>query len=479
MSVVSKLLAALGALMLGVVAATVITSSSLLSLLTQATIYAVFALGLGLLLRQNGMVSFGHALYFGAAGYIVSILVATKLVPAEVAVLIAIVGLAVAALAVGLVIVRVPGVAFSMLTLAVGQMAYLTASRSRGLTGGADGMTIELPSTLFGLSTAVLLKPASLLLLCWSMLVLLVLGLSVLLGTRFGAITEAVRDNEERARFIGIRTLLPRAAVYALSAAITALAGVLAALNTGFISPESLHWSLSGVALMMVVVGGTKKLWGPALGAAVYFFAKDILGDHSQHWMAIFGVALIIVIVFAPEGTVGPAGPRAPAPAAAQAAGEAGACTHRAAACAGREPPMSGYVLQTEDVAIHYGGVKAVDGVELTLERGQIRGLIGPNGAGKTTVINAITGRSRLTRGKVTLGGEGRQRAGRGRAPAARPVAVVPAHQHLRPDAGAQAGRAGLVPDGRRRPWRRCRRRAARTGTGRPGRRDRGRPGLW
>jgi branched-chain amino acid transport system permease protein len=128
---------------------------------------------------------------------------------------------------------------------------------------------------------------------------------TLLLHSRFGGITEAVRDNEERARFIGIRTVVPRAAVYALSAAITASAGVLAALNTGFVSPETLHWSLSGVALMMVVVGGTKVLWGPALGAAVYFLAKDVLGDHAQHWMAIFGIALIVVIVYAPEGLSG------------------------------------------------------------------------------------------------------------------------------------------------------------------------------
>jgi branched-chain amino acid transport system permease protein len=166
-------------------------------------------------------------------------------------------------------------------------------------------MSIEWPSTLFGVSINLLTKPANLMLLSWTVLVLCLLGLALLLNTRFGAITEAVRDNEERARFLGIRTLLPRAAVYALSATVTSIAGVLAALNTGFVSPESIHWSLSGVALMMVVVGGTKVLWGPALGAAVYFLAKDVLGDHAQHWMAIFGVALILVIVFAPEGLSG------------------------------------------------------------------------------------------------------------------------------------------------------------------------------
>jgi branched-chain amino acid transport system permease protein len=140
---------------------------------------------------------------------------------------------------------------------------------------------------------------------CWATLVVVMLVLALLLRSRFGSITEAVRDNEERARFIGIRTLAPRAAVYALSAVVVGLSGVLSALNTGFVSPENLHWSLSGVSLMMVVVGGYKVLWGPALGAVAYFLAKDILGDYANHWMAIFGVALITVIVFSPTGIAG------------------------------------------------------------------------------------------------------------------------------------------------------------------------------
>jgi branched-chain amino acid transport system permease protein len=276
-----------------------------LSLFTQATIYAVFAIGVGLLLRQNGMVSFGHALFFGCTGYAVGIILQMQLMSAELTIIATLAGLLVVAFAMGLVMVRVPGVAFGMLTLAIGQMFYLTASRSRGVTGGADGMNIEWPSTLFGIPMSLLSKPSSMFLLCWTTLVVVLLLLSLLLHTRFGSITEAVRDNEERARFVGIRTLLPRAAVYALSALVTGVAGLLSALNTSFVSPENLHWSLSGVALMMVVVGGYKALWGPALGAVVYFLAKDILGDFASHWMAIFGVALITVIVFSPAGIAG------------------------------------------------------------------------------------------------------------------------------------------------------------------------------
>lgn len=293
------------ALVFGTVAASAIASNLVLSLMTQATILAIFALGVGLLLRQNGMVSFGHALYYGTAGYVVAILLTTRIVSVELAIAAAILGLSAFAFIIGLVVVRVPGVAFSMLTLALGQMAYLTASRSRGLTGGADGMSVEWPSTLFGLSSAAIVQPASIFTLAWTVLVLLLFLLAVVLRGRFGSITEAIRDNEERARFIGINTVVPRAALYAMSAAVTAIAGVLASLNTGFVSPESLHWSLSGMTLMMVVVGGTRVLWGPAFGAAVFFLAKDMLGEHAQHWMAAFGIALIVIVVFAPEGLSG------------------------------------------------------------------------------------------------------------------------------------------------------------------------------
>ncbi|WP_432257310.1 branched-chain amino acid ABC transporter permease [Cupriavidus sp. TMH.W2] len=305
MSTRNMSLGAVAALAAGAAIAALVSSGTILSLLTQAVIYAVFASGVGLLLKQNGMASFGHALYFGFSGYALGLILQLEVIPAEAAIVATLAGVALMAFVMGLVIVRVPGVAFGMLTLAVGQMFFLMASRSRGLTGGADGMSIAWPASLFGVPQAQLLKPATMFLVCWVTLVLVLLLLALLLRGRFGSITEAVRDNEERACFIGINTVVPRAAVYALSATVSGLAGVLSALNTGFVSPENLHWSLSGVALMMAVVGGYKSLWGPALGAIVYFLAKDILGAYANHWMAIFGIALITVIVFSPAGIAG------------------------------------------------------------------------------------------------------------------------------------------------------------------------------
>jgi len=145
-----SLLSAVLALVLGGVLTMVVSSGTVLSLLTQAIIYAVFALGVGVLLKQNGMVSFGHALFFGGASYLVGIVLQLQLMSAELAILAALAVVTLAAFLIGLVIVRVPGVAFGMLTLAIGQMFFLTASRARGLTGGADGMNIDWPSRLFG-----------------------------------------------------------------------------------------------------------------------------------------------------------------------------------------------------------------------------------------------------------------------------------------------------------------------------------------
>ncbi len=281
------------------------TSASLLGMFTQAVIYAIFALGVGLLLKQNGLVSFGHALFFGAAGYGMGVLLELRWMPTELALLAVLAAIAIGAFLIGLVIVRVPGIAFGMLTLAIGQMAYLLASRARGMTGGADGMGIAWPDTLFGVPQSVLLQPATLFMLAWALMVAVTCVLLWLLGTRFGAVTEAIRDNEERARFIGIRTTVPRALVYALSAVVTGLAGLLSSLNTGFVSPESLHWSVSAITLLMVVVGGFRHPIGPIVGAIVYFLFKDLLGEWATHSMAIFGAALIAVIVFSPDGIVG------------------------------------------------------------------------------------------------------------------------------------------------------------------------------
>lgn len=297
--------AALACIFIGVVAPKLVGSELLMSLLTQAVINAVFALSVGTLLRLNGTVSFGHAAFYGLAVYIVGLGINRAGLPPELAILLALLGPTVAGFLIGLGIAGIPGVAFSMVTLAIGQGCYEFAMKARALTGGDDGFDIALPSRIFALPSALFQRPGSMFVICWIVLVLVVAALSLLGRSRFGRLAIAIRENEERARFLGYDTRMARAAALAISALIAALAGVLNSLYSAFASPDVLHWSVSGSALIMTIVGGSQLVWGPAFGAMLYFFFKDLAGDLTQHWQALVGLTLVVVTIFIPDGVAG------------------------------------------------------------------------------------------------------------------------------------------------------------------------------
>ena len=275
------------------------------SLLAQATFSALFALGVGLLIKQNGMISFGHAAFFGLPGYLLGVLLPYQLVPAELLICAALLLSGGLAFLLGLVFVRAQGIAFGMLTLAIGQAVYEAATRMRWLSGGNDGLTLKLPAKIFGLSLKVLQQPSGMLAASWLVMVATLAIVSLLASSRFGSLTEAIRDNEERARFLGYRTLWRRAAVFGLSAVVTGIGGVMFALYSGFISPDTVHWTASGSALIMAILGGSGTSWGPIAGALVYFFLKESLDSFTTHWLSIIGVALIVITVAFPTGLGG------------------------------------------------------------------------------------------------------------------------------------------------------------------------------
>ncbi len=293
------------AIVAGAVGSLLIQSNLLMTLMTQAVISAILATGVGFLIRQNGAVSFGHAAFYGLACYSIALSPKLGLTSPEAAIVLALLLPPALAFLLGLVIVRIPGVAFSMLTLAVGQAFYEFAMKARHATGGEDGLAVNLPSTIFGVATNWFQRPQSMFVICWIVLVVTVFGLSVLVRQPFGRLTAAIRENEERARFIGYETVFPRALVFALSAFVVAVAGVLFTLYNTFVSPDVLHWTLSGSALIMAIIGGPKLIWGPALGAIILFFAKDIAGNVTEHWQGIIGLILIVVTVMLPIGIGG------------------------------------------------------------------------------------------------------------------------------------------------------------------------------
>jgi len=293
------------ALALGVAMPWLVSSKLTLSLTTQAIVDALLATSVGFLVLQNGRVSFGQAAFFGLGGYAFGVLVARQLVAPELALLLALALPTLVAFLLGLVFARIAGVAHAMLTLAVGQAFYEIAFRWRELAKGDDGMSFDLPPRIFGFASSSLQDPAVMVVVAWSALVLALAGLALFVNSRIGQIAAAVRDNEERARFIGHDTAIPPAVVYAIAAFLAALAGVLQATYNGYIAPQMFHWSLSGTALIMAVVGGAQFIVGPAIGAVCFFFLKDFAGRFAEFWPAIVGTVLVAVTLLMPQGMVG------------------------------------------------------------------------------------------------------------------------------------------------------------------------------
>ena len=184
----------------------------------------------------------------------------------------------------GLVIARVSGVAHAMLTLAVGQAFYEVAFRWRELAKGDDGMSFDLPPRIFGFPTRGLQDPALMVVLAWSILVVVSGRRSRLFArSRTGMLAAAIRDNEERARFLGYSTTLPRALVYAIAAFVAALAGVLQATYNGYIAPQMFHWTVSGFALIMAIIGGAKFIIGPGGRRGRHFSTSRISPGRSPN----------------------------------------------------------------------------------------------------------------------------------------------------------------------------------------------------
>lgn len=280
-------------------------SPLVLSLLTQATISAILATAVGFLVRQCGFVSFGHAAFYGGAAYLLALLTAHTSLPAELVILASPLIILFAGFGLAFIMLRTAGVAYSMLSLAAAQACFELMMRWRQIANGEDGIAIRLPSEIFGLPLSIFQRPDSMFLIVWGSLVIVVLALWVLTRSHLGTLTLAIKNNEERARFIGYGTVLPQAIVIALSAFIAAIAGLFFGLYNGFVTPTSLHWSLSGEALIIAIIGGTRAVWGPALGALLFFFLRDIAGNYTTHWQAVVGLTLILVTVTLPAGVSG------------------------------------------------------------------------------------------------------------------------------------------------------------------------------
>ncbi len=288
----------------------------IITLATKAAILALAGVGLNLALGQGGLVSFGHAAYFGIGGYAMGILAShaqdyaplmevpfviegTNLMP--VIWLVAIVASALAALLIGALSLRTSGVYFIMVTLAFGQMFYYFAI-SWPAYGGEDGLSIYVRNQFPGVNT---LDPIQFFGICFVVLMAVLFLVNRLNKSPFGLALNGAHQNEERALTVGINVYRLRLVAFVISGAITGLAGALFADLNRFVSPTMFSWHTSGEIMVFIILGGVARLFGPVAGAAVYILLEHMLGGISEYWQIYLGLILLFVVLFAKGGIVG------------------------------------------------------------------------------------------------------------------------------------------------------------------------------
>ena len=273
-----------------------------LTLLARVMILAMAAVSLWLLVGGAGLVSLGHAAMVGIGAYAVVVLDDARITDAVVVVPVAMGAAGLFALATGAVAIRTSGVHFIMITLAFGQMAFFTAA-SLAAYGGDDGYTLYGRTTVLGqrwLEDRMVFHY-----LCLGLLALALLGGQVLLGSRFGRVLRAARENALRAEAVGFRPYPYRLVAYAVAGAVAGLAGVLLANAAEFVAPSYLAWQRSGDLLFMVILGGLGSLQGAVLGAVGFVLLEEWLGHLTEHWRLIFGPLLVLSVLFLKGGLVG------------------------------------------------------------------------------------------------------------------------------------------------------------------------------
>jgi ABC-type branched-subunit amino acid transport system ATPase component/ABC-type branched-subunit amino acid transport system permease subunit len=375
---------------------------------TDVVIFAIACMALNILVGHTGLVSFGHGAWFGLGAYAAA-LSQRHWFPGSVLwpTMFALAFLVVAAIPIAFLVLRRRGVYFSLLTLAFTALVYAVAFRWTAFTGGENGLGGVTRANWLGID----LENR------WVYYALVALiGLAVVAGLhRFhrspiGTVLVAIRENEQRAQFVGYSTLRYKQIAYLLSAVLTGFAGVLFAFHHRFASADPTAISFSGELLATVIIGGMRSLLGPALGALFYILFREYLSIWTPNWLLFFGLLFVVFVVFSPTGLVGvwrqitePMRPKI-----AEAAAMAGRTIEQGVslpASLRRERAGGSTVLEAHELAKAFGGIRAVVDASVVVADRSLHALIGPNGAGKTTVFNLISGMFRPDRGSVRLDG--------------------------------------------------------------------------
>jgi branched-chain amino acid transport system permease protein len=271
-------------------------------------IFALFAVTLNLLLGYTGLLSFGHAMFFGTGGYGTAIaLERIEGLPLLPAVMIGVLAAVLLALILCPIMVRVSGTAFAMLHLAFGQLMYVLALKLRGITGGEDGVggfPIP-PFSIPGVFSIDMADPTN-----FYYFAMVVLGLSFWIlwfftKTPFGSIMVGVRDNADRVDYMGFKVPQTKTVIYLFAGGFAGVAGSIFALFQNLISADAFHIFVSFAPIMMVMVGGVRSFFGPIMGSAIFGIIEELTSRYTERVELVMGLILILVIMYAPLGFVG------------------------------------------------------------------------------------------------------------------------------------------------------------------------------
>lgn len=282
-----------------VVAAPHVFVGGSIRLAIDVAIYATFALSLNLLIGYTGLLSFGHAAFFGTPAYVALFLLSQGTTSAWVIVPVAVLSTIVLALVIGYLSLQSYGIYFAMLTLAFSQVVYVVVGNNPfGLTGGSDGLT-SLENPNFGLPGLfeIQVSTAEYFYIALLLLVVVYYVMRRIVNSPFGSVLIAIRENEDRVAFAGYNVMLYKMASFTTSAALCSLGGVLFAFYYGAVSPERLFWLWSGEGVAMVILGGAGSVVGPILGAAAFLGIRELVSPYLADWTMVLGVVFVGVML--------------------------------------------------------------------------------------------------------------------------------------------------------------------------------------
>jgi branched-chain amino acid transport system permease protein len=274
---------------------------------TRVLVLALAAMSVNFLLGFTGVLSFGHAAYFGLGAYGAGLALKFLAPSTPLALLCGMLLGGLVGAALGWVIARRRGVYFAMVTIAIGQVFYYIAFQWSSLTGGDDGLRgFSRQPIDFGLFKLDIVSNSQafyyFVLVCFALVVAI---MAFILRSPFGRTLIAIRENERRARFLGVPVERHIWIAFSLSCFFMGFAGALYALVNNFADPRGLHYSQSGDFVMMAVMGGMRNFWGPLLGAAVFVVLQDYLSSVTVNWMSGVGVLFVLIVLFFPRGLLG------------------------------------------------------------------------------------------------------------------------------------------------------------------------------